>query len=143
MNRFLTLAFCSLALYGAGPSSMIEREVLTAMADWKQAMLQRDRAGLEKLYAPDLTYSHSTGRVETKAEAIEASVNGKTQVKSIQLANMTVRGYGNTALVKGNVTLQTSVDGKMETIPLSVLHVWVKNASGWQMVARQATRLAP
>lgn len=143
MKKLIAFAFCSLALYGAGPNAMIERDLLSMMADWKKAMISRDRAGLERVYAPDLTYSHSSGRVETKAEAIEASVNGKTRVMSIELADLAVRGYGNTALVKGKVTLQNNVDGKMETIPLSVLHVWVKNPNGWQMVARQSTRLAP
>ena len=39
------------------------------------------------------------------------------------------------------VALVASTDGKQTTSNLNILHVWVKNSSGWQLSARQAIRL--
>ena len=135
----LALAVCSTAAFAAEP----DKEVLTAMDNGRKAMIAKDGATLEKLYAPDLTYSHSSAKNESKGEAIAAVVNGKGKTDKIEFSEMTVRVYGKTALVRGNVTLIGSADGKPTKTALNVLHVWVKNSSGWQMVARQSTRLTP
>ena len=135
----LTLAICSTAVFAAEP----DKEVLNAMDNWRKAMIAKDGAALEKLYAPDLSYTHSSGKNETKAEAIAAVVNGKGKTEKIEFADSTVRVYGNTALVKCKVTLIASTDGKQATTNLNILHVWVKNPAGWQMAARQAIRLTP
>lgn len=140
MLRILTLlaaGLCSTAVFAAES----DKEVLTAMDNWKKAMIAKDGASLEKLYASDLTYTHSSGKNESKAEAIAAVVNGKGKTERIDLADTTVRVYGKTALVKSKVTLIGSTDGKQTTTSLNVLFAWVKNSSGWQMVARQAIRL--
>ena len=140
MLRTLTLlafALCSTAVFAAGA----DKEVLTSMDNWRKAMIAKDGAALEKLYASDLSYTHSSGKNETKAEAIAAVVNGKGKTEKIELADTTVRVYGKTALVKGKVTLTASTDGKQTNTSLNILHVWVKNSSGWQLVARQAIRL--
>ena len=133
----LALALCSTAVFAADP----DKEVLNAMDNWRKAMIAKDGAALEKLYAPDLSYTHSSGKNESKTEAIAAVVNGKAMTEKIELADTTVRVYGKTALVKGKVTLTASTDGKQTNTSLNILHVWVKNSSGWQLVARQAIRL--
>ena len=133
----LALALCSTAIFAADP----DKEVLNAMDNWRKAMIAKDGAALEKLYAPDLSYTHSSGKNESKTEAIAAVVNGKAMTEKIELADTTVRVYGKTALVKGKVTLTASTDGKQTNTSLNILHVWVKNSSGWQLVARQAIRL--
>ncbi len=133
----LALGLCSTVVFGAEPN----KEVLTAMDNWRKAMIAKDGAALEKLYAPDLTYTHSSGKNESKTEAIAAVVNSKGKTDKIELADTTVRIYGKTALVKGKVTLIGSTDGKPTSTALNILHVWVKNSSGWQLVARQAVRL--
>ena len=133
----LTLAVCSTALFAAEP----KEEVLTAMENWRKAMIAKDGGALDKLYAPDLSYTHSSGKNETKAEAIAAIVNGKNKTGKIELADTTVRVYGKTALVKGKVSITASTDGKQTVSNLNILHVWVKNSAGWQLTARQAIRL--
>jgi ketosteroid isomerase-like protein len=139
----LCFMLCSIGLFAEAPDPKTEKEILAAMEAWKEAMLNRDRSALEKLYAPDLTYTHSNGRQENKTEAIDAVVNSKDRTESIELAGLSVRVYGKTALVKGKVTLNNVSNGKPVVLILDVLHVWVKSSSGWQLVARQSTRLNP
>jgi len=113
------------------------------MNTWREAMIARDRAVLEALYAPGLSYTHSTGKQENKAEAIEAVVNGKDRIESIELTGTSVSVYGTTALVKTKLIMRMNSGGTVNTLTLDVLHVWIRNPSGWQMVARHALRLNP
>jgi ketosteroid isomerase-like protein len=137
------MLLCSMFLLADTPEAKSEKEVLAAMNAWKQAMLMRDRAALEALYAPGLTYVHSSGKQESKAEAIEAAVAGKDRYEAIELEDISVSVYGNTALVKAKVLMRINSGTATNTLSLDVLHVWIKMPAGWQMAARHATRLNP
>jgi ketosteroid isomerase-like protein len=139
----MLIVLCSMAILADTPEMKAEKEVLAAMNLWKQAMIARDRAALEALYAPKLTYTHSNGRQENKAEAIEAVVNGKDRFESIDLEDTSVFVYGSTVLVKARVILRINSGTATSTLTLDVLHVWMKLSSKWQMVARHALRLNP
>jgi ketosteroid isomerase-like protein len=139
MTNGILFLFAAAALYGADPK--VEKEVLSAMDSWGKAMMAKDRGALQKLFHQDLTYTHSSGLNETKAQAIKALLGGRT-IEAIDLTDTSVRVYGNTALVKGKVDVRNNA-GQVSTTHLDVLHVWVKGSTGWQMVARQALRLNP
>jgi hypothetical protein len=139
--KILTLILCSTLFLAAAPtSSKDEKEVLSAMDAYKDAMIHKDGATLDKLLSSDLTYTHSGGQLETKADVIKSITTAKTIVEAMDFSDTTVRLYGNIALVKGKVDLYHS---KINIVHMNVLHVWVKGSRGWQMVARQATRLMP
>jgi ketosteroid isomerase-like protein len=70
-------------------------------------------------------------------------VNGKEKVEAVEFSGVSIRVYGSTATARVQITLRTTTDGQTTTMILATLHVWVKNPSGWQLVARQATRLNP
>ena len=116
-----------------------EKEVLAAMDVYKNAMIGKDGAALDKVLSADLAYVHSGGEFQSKADVIDSIVKAKTTIERIDYSDTTVRFYGNTALVRGRVDLWHS---KTNIVHMNVLHVWVKGAQGWQMVSRQATRLA-
>ena len=141
MKTWIVLLWCALFLSAADTGSKAEKEVLAAMDAWKQATLHKNRAALEALLHEDLTYSHSSAKNESKADVIQSVTKGAASVEAIDFTDTTVRIYGNTALVKGNVTIRNNTGGKTTTANLNILHVWVKGPKGWQLVARQATRL--
>jgi hypothetical protein len=120
-----------------------EKGVLAAMDAWKEAMLKKDQAALDKLFHPDLSYAHSSALVETKAQAIPHIVNGAGWEK-IELADTTVRLQGNVAILNGKVDMYERGKGtdKGSISKLVMLSVWVRGAHGWQMIARQAVRRA-
>jgi ketosteroid isomerase-like protein len=137
------ILLCSMTAFAGGSDSKAEKEVLAAMSTWRQAMIARDGAVLEKLFAPGLSYTHSNGKHENKAEAIETAVNGKDRIESLELSEIAVSLYGTTALVKAKILMRMASGEAVNTLHLDVLHVWLKNGSRWQMVARHATRLNP
>lgn len=120
-------------------TATLETEVLGAMDVYKNAMISRDGAALEKILAPDLAYVHSGGEFQTKADVVDSIVKGKSPIERVDFSQTTVRIYGNMALVRGRVDLWHS---KTNIVHMNVLHVWTKGAAGWQMVSRQATKLA-
>jgi len=131
MKVLMLLLAGAIALCAADPKA----EVLAAMETWKKAVLARDGAALGKLLHPDLTYSHSNGRTETRADVLKTLPDSE----AISFGETSVRVYGKMALVKGPMDIQS----KTAKLQLSVLQVWMKGATGWQMVARQSTRLNP
>lgn len=130
------LAVACLAVAASAPKE--EKEVLAAMDVFKNALINKDGAALEKLLSPDLAYVHSGGQFQTKAEVIDSVVKGKAAIERLDFSDTSVRIYGNTALVRGRVELWHN---KNTVIPMNILHVWVNGANGWQLVSRQATRL--
>jgi hypothetical protein len=137
MKKLICILLSTLVLSAA---SKADKEVLAAMDAYKEAMIHKDGAALDKLLSNDLTYTHSGGQFETKADVIKSIITGKTTIEAIDFFDTVVRLYGNIALVKGKVDLYHS---KTNIVHMNVLHVWLNGPQGWQMVARQATRLTP
>lgn len=109
------------------------------MERFNEAARKGDGATLEKLIHPDIVYSHSNAKEETKAEAIAALVKSKNNFEF--QPGWTVKVYGNSALIRAKAVAKGMNDGKATTTPLSMLLVWVKVGKDWQMVGRQTTRL--
>jgi ketosteroid isomerase-like protein len=139
MTEWIGMLLSGLALAAAG-STDAEGEVRAAMIAWKEATLGKDGAALDNLLHQDLTYSHSNGRTQTKADVVSSVAGGKSSVTGIHFGDLTVRVYGTTALVKGIVDVHSSKDGATSAAHLDILHVWINGSQGWQMVARQATQ---
>jgi ketosteroid isomerase-like protein len=138
----IAAAFVSVALPAFAANPAAEKAVLGALDAWKDAMLKKDRAGLDKIFHPDLSYGHSGAMVQTKAQAIAGVVDGSGWEK-IELTDTTVRLQGNVAIVNGKTDMHEIHKGKPNSISkLVVLTVWVKGPHGWQMIARQAVRRA-
>ena len=136
LKWLLLFAAAAMSLSAADPKT----EVLAAIDTWKQAVLKKDTATLDKLLHPDLTYSHSDGRTESKTDILKAP----STTKSITFEELLVHVFGNTVLVKGNAEFVVeAAGGATNTLKLSILQVWIKGAKGWQLAARQSTRLNP
>ena len=114
------------------------QEVSAALETWKSAMLKGDAATLDKLYHKDLTYTHSSAMVETKPIAIASATKPGSLSKAIDLKDVKIRVYGSTAIVnaKGDFTNAAGTTNHLE-----LLLVWLKSPGGWQLLARQATKL--
>ena len=64
------------AVVTAGPAlADASKDVLAAQELWRQAMIKKDPAALEKVLHPGLSFGHSSGLVETKAQAIDLAIS--------------------------------------------------------------------
>ena len=118
----------------------VKKDVLAAQELWRQAMIKKDPAAFEKVLHPALSFGHSSGQLETKAQAIAHVLKSDATWERIDFADTTVRVQGETALVTGKVDYhQRGKSGKPTVIKLVVLSVWIKGPADWQMIARQTT----
>jgi hypothetical protein len=117
-----------------------ETDVATAVETLRKAMLDADKATLDKCTAPELSYGHSSGKVETKTEFVEALATGKSDFVSINLNEQTIKVVGNTAIVRHVLQGETNDNGNRGTVKLFVLTVWQKQKGQWKLLARQAAR---
>jgi ketosteroid isomerase-like protein len=121
-------------------SPQARKDVLQAVEQWKKAVIAGDRAGLERAYHADLSYGHTDGAVLGKQAQIDRTLGGGASYPAIDIEDVAVRVYGNTALVTAKLAFHVSRDGKQSVSPLSGIDVWLKGSQGWQLVARQLTR---
>ena len=113
-----------------------EAAVRAAHASLLAAAKAGDGAVLGKILAEGVQYSHSSAMVETKAQAIAALVKAKT---NFEVHDQVIHVYGNVATIRAKVTAHNTTGD----IPLTILQVWKKTGSQWQMVERQTTRIPP
>jgi len=106
-----------------------------------EAAQKNDLDALGKLLADDLTYTHSTGVLETKTVFLESLKSGKLQFKKIEPADLQVRVYGTTAVINGTAKLAVVSQGQPKDVNVRFTDVWVNHAGHWQMVALQSTKL--
>lgn len=114
-----------------------EKAVAAAVENMRQAMLDGDKAKLEALAAPELTYGHSSGALEDKSQFVEALASGKSDFSSINLTDQTIEVVGNVALVRHELHGQADSGA----VNIGILLVWKKHGKTWKLLARQAYKL--
>jgi hypothetical protein len=138
MKLFATLLACLACLTAAEPTPSARKAVLAASQAWTTAVLKADRPALEKLLSPDLSYTHSSAKTQTKEEFIKDATGGGTKYEAIDFDGTKLRQYGNTVVVTHNATIKSIPTG---TSHLFITEVWADQSGQWQMVSRQATKL--
>lgn len=120
-----------------------EAAVNQAVEALRKAMVDADRTRLAALVSDNLSYGHSSGRLETKTEYVDAVAGKKTIFKTLTLENPTVAVSGNNAIARHIFVADLESDGKPGSARVGVLQVWTKQDGAWKLFARQAFRLAP
>ena len=116
-----------------------EGAVSAAVEAWRKAIIVVDRSALDKLTAAELSYGHSSGRLENKAEFIEALVSGKSSFSAIELEGQTVNVVDKIAIVRHVFNGTRRKEG--DKVKLFNLTIWLQQQDQWKLVARQAAKL--
>jgi len=106
-----------------------------------QAMTTVDLPALDTLLSEELTYTHSTGKVDTKASLLSALRTGRLVYDSISPADTRIRMYGGSAVVIGTARVQARADGAVRRFGIRFTEVYVRRAGRWELVVWQSTRL--
>jgi hypothetical protein len=118
-----------------------EAAVNQAIEALRKAMVDADKARLEELVADQLSYGHSSGVIESKAQFVSVVAGKKTIYKSIALLEPATTVVGSNAIARHIFTAETEADGKPGSARVGVLQVWQKQDGRWKLLARQAFRL--
>jgi len=129
----------------AGPAAAQEAgdpTLVAAVEAFRKALIDPDKATLDKLTMNELSYGHSSGLIQDKAAFEEALLSGASDFVSIELTDQTMKVVGNTAWVRHKLSAVTNDGGKPGEAHLSVLLIWMKQKGQWRLLARQAVKVA-
>jgi ketosteroid isomerase-like protein len=118
-----------------------EAEVLSADDRRFEAMRKADWPALEAALAADLTYVHSTARLESKAEHVGNLKAGKPHYRGIAPRDRKVRVHGGVGVVNGVSEMHVENAGKEQRFTVRYLAVYGKTGNAWRMIAWQSTRV--
>lgn len=125
------------------PSSTREdaliREVLEMEDHAKAAALHNDAAFTERMLADDYIAIGPLGTVITKRDSVSARQAAQLHYDSIELSEIVVRIYGDTAVVTARAEVKGKDLGEDFSGPYRFTRVWVKREGQWQTVSYQAT----
>ena len=119
----------------------VAAEVLSADDRRFEAMRKGDWAGLDRALADDLTYVHSTARLETKAEHIANLRAGKPNYRGIAPRERRARVHADVGIVNGVSEMHVENAGKEQRFTIRYLAVYAKAGDDWRMIAWQSTRV--
>lgn len=103
------------------------------------AVIAKDGAELSKLYTSDYVTVGSTGQIRSKAEVIDAVTSGKRSVSAAQIEKVTVRQYGDMAIVVGFLTMSGKDGDKDMSGRYAFTRVYRRESGEWHAVSFQAT----
>lgn len=142
MKHIVIVLFTLTAFIRVQGQSKAETQVASATTALTKAMVDGDRATLEKLAADQLGYGHSGGHIDDKKEFVEKIASGNSDFLSIDLTEQTITISGKTAIVRHILTAKTHDKGKAPAdVHLRVILVWQKQGSQWKLLARQAVKI--
>jgi uncharacterized protein (TIGR02246 family) len=138
---FVALPFVLSQSPSSGNHKSVEQEVRAAIEQYRDALLKKDTAALERIWADDYTFINGRGAVLTKAERLANAKSGATNLEAIkQESEAKVRAYGDdVAIAISHVTLKGQYSGKATNGQFQSSMVWVKRPDGWQLASNQIT----
>jgi len=119
-----------------------EAAVDKAIEALRKALLEKDKARLELLSADQLSYGHSSGKVQTKAEFVDGVMTSKALTKSIAFPELSITVVGDAAIARHLFEAEMETDGKPTSFKIGALQVWQKQTGNWKLLARQGFKLA-
>lgn len=132
---------CLFSGYVAAAPVAADKEVAQAVDHLTQAMLHKDIPELQKLTATNLSYGHSSGKVQDKAAFIADIETGKSAFKTLEMQNQTITLSGDTALVRNHFSAQALNGTTVVPTEIENLQIWQKQHGKWLLVGRQAFRI--
>jgi hypothetical protein len=149
-RRQLALPALALGLLSVVPASIVpalagadEDPVAKNVEEFRKAQISANAEALASLCAPELSYSHSDGRVEDKATFIANATNGKSKVLSLEYQDVRIAVVGPAAIVRFHWVgeAEAVADGKKSSTNLHILMNWQKQGADWKLLSRAATKL--
>ena len=112
-----------------------DHDLIKVEHEWKQAVIDRDVPALQRLYGDDYLGIDAEGMVWTKAQDIEIDTSGPSRMASFKLEDLTVRTFGDVAVVAGQNTTRGSLDNVAAVSRYRFTDVFVKRDGRWQLVS--------
>jgi ketosteroid isomerase-like protein len=115
------------------------RQIIDMERQAKEASLHRDADFVQRTLAEDYVAITPLGQVTTKQDTISARRSGQLRYQALDVSDMVVRVYGDTAIVTARADVKGHQLGEDFSGPYRYTRVWVRHNGRWQTVSYQAT----
>ena len=115
------------------------REIVDMERQAKEATLHRDADFTQRTLADDYVAITPLGSVTTKQDAVSARKSGQLRYEAMNVTDMVVRIYGDTAVVTARADVRGHQLGEDFSGPYRYTRIWVRRNGHWQTVSYQAT----
>lgn len=143
MKKGLIILFICLGLNAIGQSKD-ELKVLASSRQFQEIVFgsNHDSLVLQRLFASNVQYIHSSGKSENREEAIRGiSHNKSVYDRSSEPAPYTVSQRGDTLLVNTVLkAVENKADGTKTDLNLGIALYWIKEGKQWKLTKRVATK---
>lgn len=130
----------------AGGQAPTETDLTTLArleADWNAAHVKGDAAALDRLFADDLVVMVPGMRVMTKTDSVGMFTAGRMKFDRYETSETKFRVYDATAIVTGRLRRTRAIAGATVDDDWRFTKVYVRRASGWQVVSFHASNTGP
>jgi ketosteroid isomerase-like protein len=148
MYRVFRLAAAALvvACIGLMPKSQAEslpdsqKELIAMEHRWIDATIKGDADAFASFMADQYVAVVSNARIRDKATWVEGVRSGGLKYESVELRNLKVRLYGDTAIVTGEYTQKATSNGQDYSARGAYVTTWLKRNDRWQAIASGFSR---
>ena len=144
-RRGLMLPVLAAGLLGVVPAfaGADEDTIAKNLEAFRAAQAVGNAEVLAAICAEELSYSHSSGKIDTKASLAAGVANADYKWTSLEYKDPTIRVVGPAAIVRFNFVgeQEFKADGKKVPQNLAILMNWQKQGADWKLLSRAATKL--
>ena len=122
-------------------SHAIHKQIEALEMQWRNAEIDNNVSQMDHLLADDYIGISANGTVETKAQALAQRRAGTVRIQSLNLSDLKVRVFGDTAVVTSQAQL-TGVNGQSDISgDYRYTRVYNKRLGQWKIVSFEASRM--
>ena len=138
----LVLAFLSVVAAQTPSNNQTEQELRRLTREMSSSVLRGDKSLAERYLADTYIETDGNGNVATKAQILDNSTGALAGMKpTIDLEDIQVRVYGNTAVVSFRPNFHFEANGQKISNSYRTTDVWLRRDGRWQLIAEHYSNI--
>ena len=117
-----------------------EEKLTVTLKEFHQALVKKNTVGINQQTDKALSYGHSNGWIETKADMMKNLETGYMNYNNYKEDSIVITMNGAMANVRFVADISATFNGNAGNYHLKVLEVWIRKGKRWLLFARQAVR---
>ncbi len=138
MSKLLTILLLCVSLATIAQTEEVKLE--KTIVAFHQALVKKNTVSINQQTDKALSYGHSNGWVETKADMLKDLETGLIAYHSYKEDSLNITMNGAIANARFVADISAALNGNSFNFHLKVLEVWVKKGNRWLLFARQAVK---
>jgi ketosteroid isomerase-like protein len=118
------------------------KEIEGLELDWRQAQLSNNISEVDRLLADDYLGISANGTLETKADELTRRRSGSLHITQLDLSDIKVRIYGDTAVVTSKADLVGKNGDRDISGRFRYTRVYSNRMGQWRIVSFEASRIS-